>query len=78
MRITRIERALVTELQRHARAIEIDLTLTKINLSVILGRRTGEPVKVLYEAKGETDLTEATGDGRPATEAGPRSSVNGR
>jgi hypothetical protein len=51
-------KAIESELLKHERAIEIDNTITKINVTVLISRRTGDPVKVLYNATSETDLTE--------------------
>jgi hypothetical protein len=45
------------ELRAHGRAIEVDESITKIRLELILGRRSGSVVKVRYEALSETDLT---------------------
>lgn len=57
LKATKIHEALRRELERHDKALEVDLTLTKIHLEVIIGRQTGLPVKVHYQAHSETDLT---------------------
>jgi hypothetical protein len=44
------------ELSNHRRAIEVDCP-SKIRVEVIFAHRSGNPVKVRYEALSETDLT---------------------
>jgi hypothetical protein len=56
-RATRISEVIIRELARREKVLEIDRTLTKIHFEIILGAKNGEPVKVLYEGHGKTDLT---------------------
>lgn len=56
-RAHRIYEVIGEELRRREKVLEIDRTLTKIHFEVILGNQSGEPVRVLYEGHGTTDLT---------------------
>jgi hypothetical protein len=56
-RATKICEVLRRELTRREKVLEIDRTLTKIHFEIILGKRSGDPVRVLYNGHSETDLT---------------------
>lgn len=45
------------EIARHQKAIEVDDSISKITLEVIIGKRDADPVKVRYLTSSETDLT---------------------
>lgn len=49
---------LSSEIKKHQRALEQDDAICKINFEVILGRRSGRPVKVRFLTSSESDLTE--------------------
>lgn len=53
-----IKNALSAEIDRHAAAIEADDSISKIQLTIILGRRSGLPERVSYMATTSTRLTE--------------------
>lgn len=55
-RATRILRIVEHELCRHERALESDLGLTQINIQVIFGSRSGNPVKAKFSSCSEIDL----------------------
>lgn len=56
-RATRIYEVLGREILRREKVLEIDNTLTRIRFEIIIGRQSGNPVKVLYDAHSDTDLT---------------------
>lgn len=51
--------AIQTELKKRDRIIEQDNETTKITLELILGKRSGNPVKIRFIASSECDLTAA-------------------
>lgn len=53
-----IKNALSAEIDRHAAAIEADDSISKIQLTIILGRHSGLPEGVSYMATTSTRLTE--------------------
>jgi hypothetical protein len=57
-RVIHIKNAVTTELERHGAAIEADESISKIQLTVTLGRRSGVPERVSYSAVTDTRLTE--------------------
>jgi len=57
LKATKIHEAVRRELERHDKALEVDITLTKIHLEVMIGRQ-GLPIKVRYQAHSESDLTD--------------------
>ena len=48
-----------SELKRHQKALELDESVAKITFEVIIGKRSGDPVKVRYLTSSESDLTDA-------------------
>ena len=56
-RMSRVVRVVTGEFLKHDRALENDLTISKIELEILIGLRTGDPVKVRYRTSSETDLT---------------------
>jgi hypothetical protein len=50
--------AIQAEFKKRDRAIEQDTETTKIIVELILGKRTGDPVKIRYMTSSECDLTE--------------------
>ena len=56
-----IKNAISAEIDRHAAAIEADDSISKIQLTIILGRRSGLPERVTYMATTSTRLTEGRG-----------------
>jgi hypothetical protein len=57
-RIIHMKNAVSAELERHGAAIEADESISKIQLTVTLGRRSGVPERVSYSAVTDTRLTE--------------------
>lgn len=55
-RASKIHQIIGCELLRREKVLEIDRTITKIHFEMILDK-TGEPVRVLYQSHGLTDLT---------------------
>ena len=55
---TQILKALTYELDRHQKVLEIDRSICKIQLTVILDRRTGDPVKTIYAPQHESHVDE--------------------
>ena len=53
-----IKNAIGAELDRHAAAIDADDSISKIQLTIILGRHSGLPERVSYMATTSTRLTE--------------------
>jgi hypothetical protein len=47
-----------SEFKKRDRAIEQDTETTKVTVELILGKRTGDPVKIRYLTSSETDLTQ--------------------
>lgn len=62
-RATNIHEALRRELELHDKALEVDVTLTKIHFEVVINHQTGLPARVRYQTHSETDLT--VQNGRP-------------
>jgi hypothetical protein len=56
-----IKNAISAEVDRHSSAIEADNSISKIHLTIVLGRRSGMPERVTYTAVTETRLTEDRG-----------------
>lgn len=56
-RALKINVAITRELERHSKALEVDEGISKINFTVIIGARNGDPVKVIYAPVSELDLT---------------------
>jgi hypothetical protein len=56
-RAEKILSAVRAELARHDKALEIDDGISKIELTVVMSLRTGDPVKVIYGPVSERDLT---------------------
>ena len=46
------------EIAKHDREIEVDVNLTRVDFTVVIGKRSGTPVKVQYRSQSESDLTE--------------------
>ena len=53
-----IKNAVTAELDRHAPAIDADDSISKIQLTIILGRHSGLPERVSYMATTSMRLTE--------------------
>lgn len=47
-----------TELKKHQKALEVDDSVSKITLEIIMGKRNGDPVKIRYLTSSESDLTQ--------------------
>lgn len=56
-RATKILKVIGDDLSRREKVLEIDQTLTRIRYEIIIGRHSGDPVKILYDAHSDTDLT---------------------
>jgi hypothetical protein len=46
------------ELKKRDRSIEVDTETTKVTIELILGKRSGNPVKIRYLVSSEFDLTQ--------------------
>lgn len=57
-RIIHIQNAVSAELERHGQAIEVDPTIAKIHLTVVIGT-SGMPEKVSYSAVSESRVADA-------------------
>ena len=53
-----IKNALSAEIDRHAASIDADDSISKIQLTIILGRHSGLPERVSYMATTSTRLTD--------------------
>ena len=56
-----IKNAISAEIDRHAAAIDADDSISKIQLTIILGRRSGLPERVSYMATTSIRLTDGRG-----------------
>ena len=56
-RATQILDAISKELKRHERALEVDMSIKRIEIQVRIGERSGDPVKIIYGTFSENDLT---------------------
>lgn len=56
-RAQQLVRVITDEITRHQKALEVDNTISKITLEVIIGKRNADPVKVRYLTSSEIDLT---------------------
>jgi hypothetical protein len=68
-RARRVLQIVEGELSRREQAIENDISLNRIDIGVIFGTRTGNPVKVKLVIDSETDLGAAS---TPLTRVGGR------
>lgn len=50
--------AIQAEFKKRDRMIEQDTETTKVTLELIIGKRSGKPVKIRYLTTAECDLTE--------------------
>jgi hypothetical protein len=53
-----IKNTISAEIDRHSGAIEADTSISKIYLTIVMGRRSGIPERVTYSAVSESRLTE--------------------